>query len=86
MIPSEAYDEAHNQIANKIEKAAVKAAAIRGGHPDPDAFYQKYQDYWKQGAAEAKQRAEDPTIETKRHPDAHTTRYGLDESSGVKLA
>lgn len=75
---SDAYKEAHDKIATPVETAAVRAYAASQGL-DPDAFHDNYKQFWRDHAAIASQ----PT-DKDRHPDAHTTQYGLDDSEGAK--
>lgn len=72
MKPQEAYEEAHDKIATPLETAYVRA---QGG----DALLEKYKQFWRDGASIAKE----PT-DRERHPDAHTTKFKLDERSLYK--
>lgn len=74
MSPQDAYHEAHDKIATPRETAFVRAAAVRAGK-DPDQFLDTYKQYWRDVASNSSAK-ETPD----RHPDAHTTTYGLDES------
>ena len=78
MKPADAYHEAHDRIATPVETAAVRAHAVRLGK-DPDKYLEDYKQHWRNGAAVAAIGPFD------RHEDAHTTRYGLDESELGKL-
>lgn len=77
MNPTEAYHEAHDKIATPTETAAVRAHAVRSGQ-DPDEYLDRYKEYWR----EAAKIASEPS-DRQRHPDAHTTRYKLDEGEGA---
>jgi len=72
--PVDAYHEAHDKIATPTETAAVRAYAVQNGH-DPDEYLDQYKQHWRDGAKIA---AEGPDYD--RHPDAHTTKWGLDEA------
>lgn len=74
MSNQEAYHEAHDRIATPTETAAVRGYAARNGK-DPDQYLDQYKQYWRDAAAIAREPTDRP-----RHPDAHTTRFGLDES------
>lgn len=77
----DAYHEAHDKIATPTETAAVRAYAVKN-NLNPDHFMDDYKQFWRDGAAMASEPSDKP-----RHPDAHTTKYGLDESeSGYKVA
>jgi len=81
MSNQDAYHEAHDKIATPTETAAVRAYATRTGR-DPDQYLEDYKQHWRDAAAIASEPTDKP-----RHPDAHTTRYGLDESeTGQKFA
>lgn len=73
MQPQEAYHEAHDKIATPTETAYVRAIAKQNGK-DPDKFLDEYKQYWRDVAGNASVGPFD------RHPDAHTTTFGLDES------
>lgn len=70
----DAYHEAHDKIATPTETAAVRAYAVKN-NLNPDHFMDDYKQFWRDGAAMASEPSDKP-----RHPDAHTTKYGLDES------
>lgn len=74
MEPTEAYRKAHDEIATPIETAYVRAIAAKNGK-DPDQFMDEYKQHWRNVAKVAGEK-ENPD----RHPDAHTTTFGLDES------
>ena len=71
MKPSEAYAEAH-KWATARETAASVAKWGQEGH-------EAYKERMREAASIAAEPSDRP-----RHLDAHTTRYGLDESEGVK--
>lgn len=79
MGATEAYGEAH-KVATQVESQRVRAHAIQKGE-DPDEYQEKYKQFWRDGVSAAQQ---DHT--TDRHPDAHTTKYKLDEGEGVRMA
>lgn len=66
MQPGEAYHKAHDHIT-PMESARVQADLGEKGLED-------YKQYWRDVASVSSQK-EDPD----RHPDAHTTTFGLDE-------
>lgn len=66
MQPGEAYHKAHDHIT-PMESARVQADLGEKGLED-------YKQYWRDVASNSTQK-ENPD----RHPDAHTTTYGLDE-------
>lgn len=74
MSTTDAYHEAHDKIATPMETAYVRAVASVNGK-DPDAFHEEYKQYWRDVTSNSTAK-EDPD----RHPDAHTTTFGLDES------
>lgn len=78
MDAKQAYHEAHDKAANPTEAAVRFAYAAKAGL-DPDEFNKAY---YTHIAAQAKIAAE--PSDQPRHPDAHTTKYGLDEAEGVK--
>lgn len=73
MDVQDAYHEAHDKVANPSEASHRFAYAAQAGL-DPDEFNQAYYNHIKQATETAKQPSDQP-----RHPDAHTTKYGLDE-------
>ena len=74
MDPQEAYHQAHDRVATPTEADSVKAEGAGKGL-DPEQYYEDYKARMRQHASEAA--AEPPTD---RHPDAHTTKYKLDEA------
>ena len=71
--PIEAYHEAHDRIATPVETAAVRAHAVGLGK-DPDKYLEEYQQHWRDGLKKSREGPHD------RHPDAHTTRWKIDEA------
>lgn len=69
----DAYELAHDKVANPTE-AAVRFAYAAKNNLDPEEFNKAY---W-QHIEQQKKVAAEPS-DQERHPDAHTTRYGLDE-------
>ncbi len=74
MSTQDAYHEAHDKVATPTETAFIRATAVKNGQ-DPDQFLDKYKQYWRDVASTSAAK-ENPD----RHPDAHTTTHGLDES------
>ncbi len=72
MSNKEAYEQAHDKVANPTEAAARYAYAAKN-NLDPDEFNKAYYSHIQNAAEVAKQPSDQP-----RHPDAHTTRYALD--------
>lgn len=72
MKPGDAYAKAH-ATATAVESASVKLDAVRRGI-DPESYLEQYKQHWRDAAAISRE----PT-DRERHPDAHTTRFALDE-------
>ena len=72
MEPKKAYELAHDKVANPAEAAVRNAYAIHNGL-DVDKFNEAYWGHIEQQKNIAAEPSDKP-----RHPDAHTTRYGLD--------
>lgn len=73
MSNTDAYEQAHDKVANPTEAAARFAYAAKN-HLDPEEFNKAY---WSHIQQQAKV-AQEPSDRDK-HPDAHTTKYGLDK-------
>ena len=71
MSPTEAYHEAHDNIATPLESKAVEADL------GPEGL-EAYKKYWREAASIASEPSDKP-----RHPMAHTTVHGLDEGEGA---
>lgn len=77
MDAKSAYGLAHDKVANPTEAAGRFAYAAKNGL-DPEEFNQAYYSHIKQ----ASETAREPS-DKDRHPDGHTTKYGLDEAEGA---
>ena len=73
MSPQDAYHKAHD-FATARESAAVRAYAVDKGK-DPDKFQDEYKQFYRDAASVAAEPSDKD-----RHPDAHTTKYRLDEA------
>jgi hypothetical protein len=79
MDAKSAYELAHDKVANPTEAAARFAYAAKN-NLDPDEFNKAYYSHIAQQADIASQPSDKD-----RHPDAHTTRYGLDPGTKVAM-
>ena len=79
MEPKKAYELAHDKVANPAEAAVRNAYAISNGL-DVDKFNEAYWGHIEQQKKIAAEPSDKP-----RHPDAHTTRYGLDPNTKVAM-
>ena len=77
--PKDAYEQAHDKVANPTEAAARYAYAAKN-NLDPDEFNKAYYQHIAKQMDIASQPSDQP-----RHPDAHTTRYGLDPGTKVAM-